>query len=108
MIIPIRDQPITFAGAEGETPACGDESTYCQLVRLNDRLCFQLRQESCLAQILCNNDFSQFGTDLLEDAGDFYTSGEFGQWTSNPDTWEWDSYGKRACTIDSHAGSLLT
>ena len=108
MIIPIRNQPITFQGAEGETGFCGDTSTYCQLVRLNDRLCFQLRQESCLAQILCNNDFSIFGTDLLEDSGDFYTSGEYGDWSANPDTWYWDSYGRRACTIEDHAGSALT
>jgi len=108
MIIPIRNQPITFAAAEGEVAACGDQSGYCQLVRLNDKICFQLRQESCLAQLLCNNDFSIFGTDLLEDSGDFYTSGEYGDWSANPDTWYWDSYGRRACTIEGHAGSPLT
>lgn len=108
MIIPIRNQPITFEGVEAGTATCGDISQYCQMVRLGDKLCFQLRQESCLPQLLCNNDFSVFGTDVLAGAGDFYNSSEYSEWDGDPDTWEFDSYGHRACTIEGHAGSPLT
>src|SRR5678815_1670408 len=112
MIIPIRNQPITFAPIESDTPGCGDDSRYCQLVRLNDRLCFQLKQSSCLPQILCNSDFSEFGTDLIAPLGDFDSPDDVdpigdSYWSYDGSTWTYDTYGKRMCTIESHAGNAL-
>lgn len=107
MIQLIKNQPIAFHAKEAEVADCGDTSRYCQMVRLNDKMCFQLRQKSCLAQLLCNNDFSIFGTDVLDGAGAFTTQEDYDLWTSDPDTWEWDSYGRMACAFEGHAGSPL-
>lgn len=105
MIVPIRNQPITFEPAQGEFAPCVTEDTYCQLARIEDEYCFQLRQTSCMPQILCNNDFSEFGTDVFFGTGNFDTMDEFQNWYADDDTWEWDEYGKRMCTIEPHAGS---
>lgn len=109
MIIPIRNQPITFSPAEGETAACGDTSNYCQLVRLGDKLCFQLRQSSCLPQLLCNNEFSEASDDLVSPYGDFTTEADFDAFLSDNLTWYWDEYGRRACTFEAgaHFGGLI-
>lgn len=110
MIIPIRNQPITFEPAEGDSFACGDQSTYCQLVRLGDKLCFQLRQSSCLPQLLCNSEFSVVSSDYVAPYGEFTELADFDAFTSDPATWEWDEYGRRACTFDAgvHAGGLIS
>lgn len=105
MINFIKRQPIVFEPKDSDTPACMPSERYCQLARLNDKLCFQARQTSCLPQILCNNTFNTFGSDLLLETGDFDSMDEFQNWYAPDDTWEWNSYAHSMCTFEGHAES---
>lgn len=100
MIIKIPNQPIVFSNPDSETGACGNNQTYCQLVRLNDKVSFQLRQKSCYPDLICNGDFSELGDNLINNGDFYYSESGSGGWQFDPAYWEWDEYGRRLCKID--------
>lgn len=85
IIIP-KNQPVVFNYPQSDCDAC-DPRTYCTPIMHTDETCFQLSQQPCGPNLICDGGFTYLSSNLVTD-GDFVTDPTLSGWTLGAG-WAW-------------------